>query len=84
MKIKTGHRMIGEVKTIDAAFLRFVCDDDEERVLFEIRIGSDGRSLEVRAVDTFVSEGELYSNRLRIDPVVSNVVRVSTIPYEEP
>lgn len=59
----------------------FVTED--ERVMFEVTAGKDGRSLEIRAVDTCRVGGELYSDRMEVLPIVSNVVEIRTRKYEE-
>jgi hypothetical protein len=58
MRIESGHLMMNDVAEVAGDSVRFVCDDG--RTMFEVRIRKDGRSLEVRGVDTAIVNGVLY------------------------
>lgn len=52
------------------------------RVLFEVRAGKDGRSLEIRGVDTCKVDGVLYGNGLLVKPNADNSITVLAEPYD--
>lgn len=80
MKIQTGLAPMGDVKPVEGQWVDFVVEND--RVMFSVQIGSDGRSLEIRACDTVKVNGVLYSTHILVSPNVSNSITVSTKPYE--
>lgn len=53
------------------------------RTMFEVRARKDGRSIEVRAVNNCKVNGRIYSTSLQVAPQVTNVIYVSTVPYDE-
>lgn len=84
MKIKTGHPILKNVAEVDADAVLFVVGEgDNERAMFEVSIGKDGRSIEVRAPDTCFVNGTLYANKLRIEPCVSNSITISCPRYDD-
>ncbi len=80
MRIESGHPMMNDVAEVAGDSVRFVCDDG--RTMFEVRIRKDGKSLEVRGVDTAVVNGVLYGTALCVLPHVTNSITVAAIPYD--
>lgn len=73
-------KLMNDVKPVAGKSVDFVTDDD--RIVFSVAIGSDGRSLEIRACDTYKVDGVLYSTSLLVAPNVTNSITVSTKPYD--
>ena len=80
MKICTGHRLTGDEAEVMADAVRFKTEDG--RTAFEVCIGKDGRSLEIRAVEPIKANGTIYGTQLLVVPRVSNSVRVATEEYD--
>lgn len=57
----------------------FVAEDGREA--FEVRAGKDGRSLDVRAVETFFIAGVAYGSRIQVVPHVSNHISIEAKEY---
>lgn len=81
MKIQTGHKLTGDVKPIEADSVSFIAEDG--RAMFEVMVGKDGRSIEVRGVQCCRVDGTLYAEGLIIRPICSNVVVVRTVEYDK-
>ena len=81
LHIETGHPLTVDVKKLDAKAVRFVTDDG--RCMFEVTTGKDGRSIEVRAVETTKVGGAIYESLLDVRPNVANSVTILTRRYEE-
>ncbi len=81
MKIATGHPVSADQVIHDFKEVRFLTDDG--RPIFEVRIGADGRSIEVRGVDSYKHDGTIYTEALEIRPRYANGVEIRTLPYEE-
>lgn len=64
---------------VSARSVNFV--DDNGRVMFSVKPGSDGLSIEIRGVDTVIVGGVAYGNRLAVCPESSNALTVSARPY---
>jgi hypothetical protein len=79
VKMFTGHRLTKDEIEVPGREVRFVTEDGKEA--FAVRIGSDGRSIEVRGVDTFWVEGVAYGSTLQVVPVVSNGVNIEARKY---
>jgi hypothetical protein len=60
--------------------VRFLCDDG--KAVFEVSIGDDGRSIEVRGVGSYCHGGDVYIEALEFSPRFSNVVEIRTKKYE--
>lgn len=56
--------------------------NEDGRAMFEVRVGKDGRSIEVRGVETCKVGGVLYTEQLSIEPRSTNVVMVRTLPWD--
>lgn len=69
-------------QALDARFIRFVTDDGREA--FEVRPGKDGRSVEIRGIDTFFVNHVAYGAALTVAPEVSNFVIVQAREYDRP
>lgn len=53
------------------------------RVMFEVCPRKDGRSIEVRSISTCKVGGRFYGTELLVAPRVTNVVHISTVPYDD-
>ena len=82
MRIETGHAVSKDAHLVDSDRVRFVAEDG--RTMFEVVAGKDGRSIEVRGVDTCKVGDQVYSNALDIRPHVSNLVEIRAREYEVP
>ncbi len=80
MKIQTGMKLMNDVEPVAGKCVDFVTDDD--RIAFSVRIGKDGRSLEISAGDNYKVNGVLYSTSILVAPNVTNSITVSTKPYD--
>ena len=80
LRLETGHPVTKDVKEVASDRVRFVAEDG--RTMFEVIGNKDGRSLEVRAVDTCKVDGILYAGTLEIVPKCGNVVIVRTEKYD--
>lgn len=80
MKISTGHPVSADEVIHDFKTVRFLTD--EGRPMFEVSIGSDGRSIEVRGVDCYKFDGAIYTEALEVRPRYSNGIEIRTIKYE--
>lgn len=79
LHIETGHPITKNVQTLPVNGVRFVTDNG--RTMFEVHIGQDGRSIEVRGVD-FAKVGDmLYDSKLAVCPNASSSITVRTVPY---
>lgn len=56
---------------------------DDGRTMFEVGIGADGRSLDVRAVDCCHVGGVVYDTRLVVHPECANSITIATKPYDQ-
>ena len=81
MKIVSGHPLMNTEADVAGHEVRFL--DDNGRAMFEVSIGKDGASIEVRAPDTCIVDGKLYNNRLLISPNVSNSITIKCPLYDE-
>jgi hypothetical protein len=81
LTMKTGHPVMNNERVIEGDSIRFVTEDGRD--MFEVAIGSDGSSLEVRAVDACKVDGELHAGVLEIRPKVANAVVLRTPRYNE-
>jgi len=61
------------------SLVSFVAPDG--RTAFTLRLGDDGRSLHIIAVQPVKLGGVLYDNRLTVEPMSTNVVNVALKPY---
>lgn len=80
MKIATGHTITKNQVDHDFTQVRFLCDDGSP--VFEVSIGVDGRSIEVRGVGSYSHGGYVYVEPLEISPIYSNVIEIRTRKYE--
>ena len=81
MKISTGHPVSNDEVVHDFTCVRFLTD--EGRPIFEVRVGEDGRSIDVRGIDCCRVDGVMYSEALEISPRYSNGVEIRTKKYGE-
>lgn len=81
MKFASGSRITRNETFYDVRHMRIVAQDGH--TMFEISLGKDERSVEVRGVEVCKIDGILYSERLRIEPRVSNDVVIRTIEWKK-
>jgi hypothetical protein len=74
LHIESGHPVSGDVAQIGGHLVRFVTEDG--RCMFEITIGNDGTSIDVRGVGTTKVDGVLYSEKIHVRPIASNAMTV--------
>ncbi len=80
MKVQIGE--FGETpQTIDAQRLDFVAEDG--RTMFQVWIGKDGHSLEVRGVDVCKVAGVIYDSRFAVEPNASNAITIRAVRYQD-
>ncbi len=80
MKIISGSEFLKTATPVKGDEVRFIAEDGQE--MFQVRIGDDGRSIEIRAVDCCKVGKILYSHRLTVSPNVANQNTVSVHPYD--
>jgi hypothetical protein len=81
LHIETGHKITEDAQTIDANGVRFVTEDG--RTIFEVDIGEDGKSIEVRGVDKTRVENVLYGSNLAACPNASNSLTIRVCRYHD-
>lgn len=81
MKIETGHSVSKDVQLVDSDRVRFVAEDG--RTMFEVAAGKDGRSIEVRGVESCRVNEVLYSNAIDVRPLVTNLVTIRAREYDD-
>lgn len=81
LHIESGHPYMADVKNVSGKFVRIVTEDD--RTMFEVTIGKDGRSIEIRGVSMTKVDGAIYTEQLSIQPNSSNSVTIRPVLYEE-
>lgn len=81
LRMETGHEMQNNIVVVPGDRIRFVTADN--RTMFEVRAHKDGKSIDVRGVDTTKVNGTIYSCSLQVRPGVSNWINVSVVPYDE-
>lgn len=69
-----------DVQTLSSKSVRFVTDDG--RTMFEVNLGKDGTSIEVRGVDVTRVEGLLYNSSLAACPNASNSLTIRVLPFD--
>lgn len=79
MFIQTGHKVTADAKTVKGKAVSFCTDDG--RVMFEVRILSDGKGLEIRGVEDTKHGDVVHSNMLIVKPRYSNTIDVYTDVY---
>jgi hypothetical protein len=80
LHIETGHPITKDVERLDAKGVRFVAEDG--RTMFEVHVGKDGTSIEIRGVDVTHVENVLYDSRLAACPNASNSLTIRVCPYD--
>lgn len=81
MRIETGHPITGDVAEVAGRCVRFVGEDGQ--TMFEVSVGKDGKSLEVRSVENAKVAGVLHGTILHVIPNASNSVTVAVVPYDD-
>lgn len=80
MKIVAGGIYGTAPVEVEGESVRFVAEDGRE--MFEILLGKDGHSIEVRGVTSCKVDGVLYHEHLAIHPRAANNVIISATPLE--
>lgn len=80
MKMVYEDRQTGEQREIDAREVRMMADDGHEA--FAVRPGADGRSVEVRGIDTFFLKKVAYGSTLQAIPRATNVLVIEAREYD--
>ncbi len=80
LRIESGHPVHGDVAPVLSDMVRFITEDG--RAMFEVAVGMDGRSIEVRSVETTKVDGVIYDTTLEITPRATNLVIVRTERYD--
>ena len=81
MHIETGHALRGNIEKIESNSVRFVAEDG--LTMFEVSVGDDGRSIEVRGVDSCKVDGVMYAGSIDVRPKVANCVDVCARRYDD-
>ena len=81
MKLSTGG-CFGEPLQ-DLTTDRIRCFASDGREMFEINIGSDGRSLEIIAGVTYRENGVMYKEHLLVEPQGYGRITIRSKPYDE-
>ena len=80
LHIETGHPLTNDVDILAAKTVRFVTDNG--KTMFEVHIGQDGRSIEIRGVEVTKVEDLIYSSSLVACPNASNSLTIRTLLYD--
>lgn len=81
MKIEIGNSFSKNIESINSDSVRFVAEDG--RTMFEVKIGKDGKSIEILGIETCKVGGVLYSDCIDIRPRVGNCIEVLARRYSE-
>ena len=76
VKIVTGSEHFGDKKSHEFDRVTFEAADGNS--MFEVSIGPDGRSIEVRGIESCKVDKMLFSERLLIEPHMSNSITIRT------
>lgn len=79
MKIVTSDSLEATRQVIEGTSVRFVAEDGRDA--FEVSIGRDGRSIEVRGISSYRVDGVLYREKLEICAEASNSITISSKPH---
>lgn len=82
MHIETGNTIQNNRRILDGASdVSFVVNN---RTVFEVSIGKDGKSIEIRSIDYVKIDGVVYDHlKVSVRPVAANCVTMSLLPYQE-
>lgn len=79
MKLSIGGSFGEPAQELDTDRVKFIAEDGQQ--MFEIVIGKDGHSFEVRGISTCKVNGELYSEHLSVEPNCSNCMVIRAKKY---
>lgn len=81
MHIETGHPIQNNAQVLEGVRdVRFTVGD---RTMFEVSIGRDGKSIEIRSVDYVKIDSVAYDRlEMSVKPVAANCVNVSLLPLD--
>lgn len=80
MKIAIGGSFGEEYQDLTTDRVRFVAPDGRD--MFEVKIGDDGISIEVRGITSTRIDGVLYREQFNIEPHCSNCVTIRAKKYD--
>lgn len=80
LTIATGRALLGKLAHLEETSVSFLTEDG--RVMFEVSAGKDGRSINVRGVETCIVDGVLYSELLELQPIVANSIDIKARKYD--
>ena len=81
LHIETGYKITSNAQRIDANGVRFVTENGQ--TMFEVDIGKDGKSIEVRGVDRTKVDEVAYGSNLAACPNASNSLTVRVCRYSD-
>lgn len=83
LHMEIGSELLGNRKTLDleVSSIKFVTDSGQ--TMFEVGYGTDGKSIEIRGVDSCKVGRVIYGSALEIRPNVSNSITVSVRRFGE-
>lgn len=79
MKLSIDGSFGEPAQELDTDRIKFIAEDG--RQMFEVVIGKDGVSFEVRGTSTCKVNGELYCERLSVEPNSSNAITIRAKKY---
>lgn len=80
MKIAIGGSFGEPNQDLDTERVRFVAPDGRD--MFEVSVGKDGFSIEVRGIASTRVDGVLYREQFDIEPNCSNCVTIRAKKYD--
>jgi hypothetical protein len=81
MHIETGHSITKDTQVlVGIKDVRFVVGD---HTMFEVSVGKDGKSIEIRSIEYVAIDGICYDRlKVSVQPVAANCVKMSLLPLE--
>jgi hypothetical protein len=81
MHIETGHSITKDEKVLAGIkSVRFVVGD---QTVFEVSVGKDEKSIEIRSAGYVAIDGVVYDPlEMSVKPVAANCVKMSLLPFE--
>ena len=80
MKLVTGGHWGVEAKDLEDDIVSVVAEDG--RTMFEVTLGKDGHSIEIRSYAACKVGGVLYDSRMLIQPESVSAVVIQARPYD--
>lgn len=82
MKIQICDRFGVAKHVVEGDRVSFVTDDGD-RIVFDLYVGRDGRSLELTGGGNYKIDGKIYTSALQLHPNASNSVTVRTVEWKD-